>query len=43
MTLVGAKKVIRDSKRKLSTKLELLDKLNAIKEELLAIKAEIAE
>ncbi|MDD2560396.1 MAG: MerR family transcriptional regulator [Bacteroidales bacterium] len=43
MTLVGAKKVIRDSKRKLSTKLELLDKLNAIKEELLAIKTEISE
>lgn len=43
MTLVGAKKVIHDSKRKLSTKLELLDRLNAIKEELVAIKAEIAE
>lgn len=43
MTLVGAKKLIRDNKRKLSTKLELLDRLTAIKEELLAIKAEIKE
>lgn len=43
MTLVGAKKVIHDNKRKLSTKLELLDRLTAIKEELLAIKAEIKE
>lgn len=43
MTLVGAKKLIRDNKRKLSTKLELLDRLTTIKEELLAIKAEIKE
>ncbi len=43
MTLVGAKKVIRNNKRKLSTKVELLDRLNAIKEELMAIRDEITE
>ena len=43
MTMVGAKKLIRDNERKLSTKLELLDRLTAIREELLAIKAEIKE
>lgn len=43
MTLVGAKKVIRNNKRKLSAKVELLDRLNAIKEELVAIRDEITE
>lgn len=43
LTLVGAKNVIRSNKRKLSAKMELLNRLNTIKEEILAIRAEIKE
>lgn len=41
MTLAGARKKIKDDRRSVSAKVELLDRLNKIKDELLAIKSEL--